>query len=329
MGDVAITVPVIKNALDQHPHLRITVVSNAFFAPLFAGLERCNFHPAHLKTTHKGAGGIYELFRELVKQQPFDAVADLHNVLRSSLLRTLFTLSGYPTASLDKGRKEKKALTRKENKIFHQLATTHQRYAQVFSALGIHISLHNTTPVYNKLPAPPALQPILQQQKKCIGIAPFAQHKEKMYPIERMKEVVKKLAETNQVLLFGGGNEEGFVLQQWADEIPHVQNIAGKFSFAEELAIISNLDVMLSMDSANMHLASLFNIPVVSIWGATHPYAGFYGWAQATGNIVSAELSCRPCSVFGNKPCWRGDHACMQLVNEEMILSKIHAALNR
>ena len=135
--------------------------------------------------------------------------------------------------------------------------------------------------------------------------------------------VQQMAAESNTILLFGGGEKEASILQQWADEIEGVYNMAGKFSFAEELAIISNLNRMVSMDSANMHLASLFGITVVSIWGATHPLLGFYGWAQQQKNIVQAELSCRPCSVFGNKPCYRGDHACMQLITQQMILDKI------
>ena len=323
MGDVAMTVPVLKNALEQNPNLQITVVSNAFFAPLFAGLERCNFHSAHLKTTHKGASGIYELFRELVKAKKFDAVADMHSVLRSSLLRTFFTLSGYKTAIIDKGRKEKAALTRKENKIFKQLPTSYERYAQVLRKLGINVTVNNSQPVYKKQLLPVSVQSLFQQNKKVIGIAPFAQHKEKMYPIERMKAVVQTLAAENNIILFGGGAEETALLDQWSNEIPNTINAAGNYSFAEELNTISNLDVMISMDSANMHLASLFNVPVISIWGATHPYAGFYGWVQNEKNIVSVNLSCRPCSVFGNKPCWRGDHACMMQIEEKMIIDKI------
>ena len=323
MGDVAMTVPVLKNALEQNPHLQITVVSNAFFAPLFAGLERCNFFPAHLKTTHKGASGIYELFRELVKEYKFDAVADLHSVLRSSLLRTLFSLSGYKTAVIDKGRKEKKELTRKENKIFKQLTTSHERYAQVFKKLRIDVVLDNSKPVYNKQPLPNSIAPFFQQGKKTIGVAPFAQHREKMYPLEKMKTVVQTLAQNNNIILFGGGAEETTALKQWSHDVPNTANAAGHYSFAKELAIISNLDTMISMDSANMHLASLYNVPVISIWGATHPFAGFYGWGQSEKNIVSVDLSCRPCSVFGNKPCWRGDHACMNEIEERMIIDKI------
>jgi len=329
MGDVAMAVPVIKNVLEQNPQLQITFVSNAFFEPLFTGIERCHFYPVHLKTKHKGATGMYELFRELIKQNQsdsyrIDAVADLHSVLRSSLLRTLFRLSGYKVASIDKGRKEKKALTRKENKIFKQLITSHERYAQVFRNVGVDVVLDNSKPVYCKQPLPNAIAPFFQQNKKVIGVAPFAQHKEKMYPLEKTKAVVQMLAAGNNIILFGGGNEEIAILKKWSHEIPDTANAAGNFSFAQELAIISNLDAMLSMDSANMHLASLYNVPVASIWGATHPYAGFYGWGQDENNIILVHLSCRPCSVFGNKPCWRGDHACMLQIEEQMIIDKIN-----
>jgi ADP-heptose:LPS heptosyltransferase len=144
-----------------------------------------------------------------------------------------------------------------------------------------------------------------------------------------MKIVVSQLTAANYtVLLLGGGKEESEVLDQWEKEIFSAFNVSGKYSFKEELSIISNLDRMVSMDSANMHLASLFKVPVISIWGATHPYAGFNGWGQSNENIVQLELACRPCSVFGNKPCYRGDHACMQGISEEMIFQKIVLGLN-
>lgn len=268
---------------------------------------------------------MYKLFRELVKKNKFDAVADLHNVLRSTILKTFFTLAGYKTAAIDKGRGEKRLLTRKENKDFKQLTSTHERYAQVLRKTGLGLLLNPATPVYQKQQMPASIQPLFLQNKKMIGIAPFAQHKEKMYPLEKMKMVVKLLAVDNQMIFFGGGAEETAVLKAWASEIPNTINAAGNFTFTEELAIISNLDVMISMDSANMHLASLYTIPVISIWGATHPYAGFYGWGQNENNIVSIDLSCRPCSVFGNKPCWRGDHACMMQIQENLIIDKINS----
>jgi ADP-heptose:LPS heptosyltransferase len=327
MGDVAMTVPVIKNLLQQYPDIHITFVSNAFFAPLFEGLERVNFHPAYLKDQHKGIPGLYRLYKELKKDNKFEAIIDLHNVLRSQITRTFFQLAGYKVAVIDKGREEKKELTRKENKVLHQLSSTHERYATVFRETGFDFKLNTVEPVYSKQSLPSSVQSIFDEGKKVIGIAPFAQHKEKMYPLEKMKEVVTSLSMNNNVLLFGGGQYETAILQQWEKEIKNVFAVAGKFSFKEELAIISSLHIMLSMDSANMHLASLYKIPVISVWGATHPFAGFYGWAQNENNIVQVDLECRPCSVFGNKPCFRGDNACMHMITTNRIIQKINGLL--
>jgi ADP-heptose:LPS heptosyltransferase len=96
---------------------------------------------------------------------------------------------------------------------------------------------------------------------------------------------------------------------------------------SQELILMSHLDVMLSMDSANMHLASLTGIPVVSIWGATHPYAGFMGWNQTKDNAIQADLDCRPCSIFGQKPCKRGDYACMTMIKPETVVEKVNTLL--
>jgi ADP-heptose:LPS heptosyltransferase len=164
----------------------------------------------------------------------------------------------------------------------------------------------------------------VNQNKKLVGVAPFAQHEEKTYPPEKMKLFLQQLSKRQdiQLLFFGAPGREAALLETWCSEIPGAVNAAGKISFAKELQLISHLSLMISMDSANMHLASIYGVPVVSIWGATHPFAGFYGWGQHTQNIVQANLSCRPCSVFGNKPCYRGDHACMHLITIEMLMQK-------
>ena len=86
---------------------------------------------------------------------------------------------------------------------------------------------------------------------------------------------------------------------------------------------------MLSMDSANMHLASLVELPVVSVWGATHPYCGFTGWHQNPANEVQADLPCRPCSVFGNKPCQRGDYACLRGIDYHAIVQRLDNVINQ
>lgn len=325
MGDVAMTVPVLQQLLQQNPDLQLTILTQKLFTPLFEPLERTNVFVADTKGRHKGFNGLLTLFKDLKMQYQFDAVADLHNVLRSRVISLLFRLSGIKIARIDKGRNEKKQLTRKRNKRFVQLKTSFQRYADAFAELGLTVSLNNAQPVFRKQELPAAAEQLLSTEKRNICIAPFAKHKEKMYPLEKMKAVLKNLSTQNDLQFFflGGGKAETEMLSDLEKEFPGSINLAGKFSFKEELAIISHMDAMISMDSANMHLASLFGVPVISVWGATHPFAGFYGWNQPADNAVQIDLYCRPCSVFGNKPCYRGDHACMQQLPETMIIEKI------
>lgn len=330
MGDVAMTVPVLKQLLEQHPELRITVLTQQLLVPLFEPLERTIVYPFETKGRHKGLMGIYRAFRELKKQNSFHAVADLHNVLRSKILSFLFRSSGVKIATIDKGRKEKKELTARDDKHLVQLKTSFQRYADVFSELGFTISLDTKQKIYTRLPLPPGGATLFSLHKKHIGIAPFSKHEEKMYPPDKMKAVIRELLQDEQLQLFflGGGKMETTMLKKWEEEFEGTVNLVGRFSFEEELAIISNMDALITMDSANMHLASLYGVPVISIWGATHPYAGFYGWAQPASNAVQTELFCRPCSVFGNKPCYRGDHACMEQLHEEYVIEKVFKVLD-
>ena len=309
-GDVAMIVPVLKEFLAQNPDTEIVFVSRKNFADLFDGVERLTFRGVNLDD-YKGVFGLRKLTKELNKEYNPKYVADLHDVLRSKILTILFKLRRKKTATLDKGRTEKKQLTRKENKIKKPLKPTTERYADVFRKLGFTLKLsHQLFPK--------------SQQKSGIGFAPFAQHEGKMLPIEKSLELVKVLSQKNQVYLFGGGKKEVDVLSKWEQELENVTSLAGKLSLKEELKKIAELEVMISMDSANMHLASLVGTRVVSVWGATHYFAGFLGYGQSENDIVEIKnLECRPCSVFGNKPCYRGDYACLNQIEISEILKKI------
>jgi ADP-heptose:LPS heptosyltransferase len=329
LGDVAMTVPVLRLLLKKYPDLEITVVSTEFVRPLFNDIERLKFHVADLKGKHKGLLGLFRLFKELKKVYIFDGIADLHNVLRTKVLRSFFSVSGKKIAVIDKGREEKKELTRPQNKNLRPLKSTFQRYADVFKQLGFDINLDDKSgavKIKNLLPETVQLK---QDGYHLVGLAPFALHAEKTYPAEKMKEVVRLLSSDKQTRIYLlGGKREKQVLEEWEQEFSNVTSIAGKMSFEKELALISGLDVMVSMDSANMHLASLYGVPVVSIWGGTHPYLGFYGWGQSMDNAVQVDLDCRPSSVFGNKPCPRRDFACMNMISPVMVFDKITRQLN-
>lgn len=331
LGDVAMTIPVLWSFRSQFPGVEICVVSRPFAAPLLSPLPGVTFFPLNLQERHRGFIGILRLFRDLKQMEDWTAVADLHNVLRTRMLRFLFKLSGVRTASIDKGRREKRLLTQKVSKRLEPLRSTHERYAEVFRKLGFPVSLKADKTFSFPLESTPHISSLAKCKKgSWVGIAPFAKHKGKSYPLEKMKLVVHLLLEDPElsIFLFGGGPQEEKALEALSYSHERVVNLSGKFPLEGEMAFMSRLDVMISMDSANMHLASLAGVPVISIWGATHPYAGFYGWNQSPENAIQADLFCRPCSVFGDKSCWRKDYACLEEIEPTEISGRVRALLS-
>lgn len=301
------TIPVLRALTEQHPDLKITVLTRAFFKPFFRDLKNIEVYSADLKGKHKGVLGLYKLSKELKALHTstslstgFDAVADLHNVLRSKILKLFF--SGKKVVQLDKGRAEKKTLT--SGQLYQQLKTTHQRYADVFETLGYSVDLSNPTfPKQHKQTA--QLESfIANKELKTIGIAPFAAHKSKMYPLEQMEAVIAQLSKNYNIVLFGGGAEEIEALNQLETKFNNTSSIAGKLTLDEELDLISNLDCMLTMDSGNAHLAAMLGKKVITIWGVTHPFAGFAPFNQPDDYALIAdreEFPLIPTSIYGNK----------------------------
>lgn len=330
MGDVAMTVPVLKALTEQHPHLQITVLTRAFYRPMFTDLRNVRVYQADVNGKHKGILGLWRLFTEL-KTLGIDAVADLHNVLRSSVLKRFFTLNNIPFIQIDKGRKEKRALTATKKKVFKPLKTTFQRYEDVFSQLGFPIQLE-TTEVLAKRELPQKVQQVIAPDNlKWIGIAPFAAYEGKMYPYGLMEEIIKALNNTNKykIILFGGGDNQKKQAEQWSALYENCINTIGRMSFEEELALISNLDLMLSMDSGNGHLAAMFNIPTITLWGITHPYAGFSPFNQASDNNLLSDRNkfpFIPTSIYGNKAP-KGYENVMSTILPETVISRITSLL--
>ena len=329
IGDVAMTVPVIYSAAKANPEDSFTVLTQAFLMPLFMNRPpNVEVIGINTKGAEKGLIGLLKFISALLKFD-FDVILDLHNVIRTIIICTFFRLNGKRVFVLDKARKERKRLTAIKGKRLYPLRPVIVRYADVFRAAGLNYT-ETFTSLYEESPAELSGMASVAGIKKgkWIGVAPFAKHRGKIYPVDEMEQVVACLSkcEDYTVFLFGGRGYEEAILEQWEFQYPRVKSVVGKYALDNELALISQLDVLLCMDSANMHFASLVGTRVISIWGATHPYAGFYGY-QDSGDVIQENLPCRPCSVFGQKPCLRGDWACMTLITPERIVEKVKASI--
>ena len=323
MGDVAMTVPVVRALTSAYPDLRVTVLSRPWAEPLFRALgPQVGFVGADLKKPggrHRGLMGLHHLYYDLLQPLGITHVADMHSVLRSHVLRLRFRLAGVRVARIDKHHALRRQLCHEGAEAFAQkglhLPTVFEAYADCLSRLGFPVDLSDPqfhTPLSSLRPQ--AMSPGSQEaphrstsHQRQIGLAPFATHPGKELPLPVVEQVMTLLLSRPDVsiCLFGRGERESRLFPLWQERWPARIVIASETcsNILDELLLMSHLSAMLSMDSANQHLASLVGTRVVSVWGQTHPAAGFAPWRQLATDSLQSEMPCRPCSVFGNRKC--------------------------
>lgn len=335
LGDVAMAVPVVYSVCRSNPDVRLVFVTKKATQSLFVNPpENLVVVGVDLKNDYRGTRGLWQLLKDMRKQYDIDAVADLHGVLRTFAIGMMARFYGIRFCSIRKGRKGKWALTRSRNKVMLPLLSSRARYREVFYRLGLAVE-YRFKSIYGQEKANAELFAGITATKrdgeKWVGIAPFARHSGKIYPVEMMKAVVDDIASLPgvKVFLFGAGPKEQEILSGWV--AAHPENVVSladrRHGFTVELALMSHLNTMLTMDSGNMHLASLVGVRVISVWGATHPYCGFKGFRQSDADMIQLPMSCRPCSVFGNKPCLRGDYHCLRGIPPQLIVDRLKQTL--
>ncbi len=346
-------VPAIYSLCRNYPELQVVFVTRPRLTQIFVNPPaNLTLVGADVDVEYKGFWGLRRLAKHLVEKYGVSDYVDLHNVLRTRILGIWLRLKQVAVTTLIKDRVGRRALTRSIDKVFMPLMSSRARYREAMANAGFAVTLDFES-IFGTCgsKAPAEMFAPLSEAKSAgenwIGIAPFAAHEGKVYPTDLMEQVIDRLLESKiakakasideangnklRIFLFGGGKKEQEVFERWQAKHPQtVVSLADKRAgFAAEMALMSHLDVMLTMDSANMHLAALAGTKVLSIWGATHAYAGFGGWKQSEEQRIEVTLACRPCSVFGNKACLRGDMMCMRSISPETVAKRVIAALGK
>jgi ADP-heptose:LPS heptosyltransferase len=326
MGDVAMLLPVLRCLIQQNSGIQVTLVTRKHLNPIFKEFEEINIFNPDFHGRHKGLKGLHLLYKELKALKP-RRIADVHNVLRTSVLRLFFFSQLWiRVKKLHKGRKEKKKLTQPKRKTLQPLTPQIYRYAEVFTRLGYTLDLDQ-----HEFPPKPSLPAILPSEDynsnlKWIGVAPFAAHKGKVYPLDLMQKAIGYLQKQHLIFLFGHGPEEESQMEVWTRAYPNVHRM--KMSFSDELDFIANLDLMISMDSANGHLAANYAVPVLTLWGMTHPFLGFAPFRQDNHLTVDrAQFPKTPTSTYGNK-LPKGYEKAMRTISPETVIEKAHEMMS-
>ncbi len=337
MGDVALLTPALKSILAEYPNVQITFLTRGNFAPFFFNIPNLNVIGLNFKSRrYKGIWGLWKMYKEISKLGPFHSVIDLHGSLRSILFSFIFKLKKVPVFKINKGRREKNAQIRQKNKILTPLPHTVERYLKVFEHAGFPTKLRegpwiNVDP-YSKILASEFLksQNLQRGDSLWIGFAPFAGHELKEWPIAKSKDLVSLILKEfkAKVFLFGS-HEELSRLQEIKSENEECILVAGtKLGIKGDLGVLEKMDLLVGMDSSNLHIMALLGKPVIGLYGTTHPFSGFGPFMQEKEGVLQVDLVCRPCSIYGNTECFRKDFACMELIHPADVIRRIRERLS-
>ena len=331
ISNVAAIVPQLYGLTLDYPEHEFVVLSRSFLRPLFDKINNITFVGSDIRGAHKSPMGIYRLFKELKALRP-DVVLDMQRSWRTKMITRLFILSGTKTLAIGFASAEQKRLIKRGAEKYHPIPTIFDRQARLYAKIGLKVN-----DSFCKLYEPSIEQKDKitklygEKQGQWIGIAPFSIARGKTLPFRKMKNIIMHFDKqpNTKIFLFGAGEMENELLSDWQSLYENVYAVYTNLQLDDELALMNRLDVMVSMDSANMHLASLMAVPVVSVWGATHPYSGFLGWKQSIDNCVGVDFSCRPCTAHSDRKCKYGDYRCLESLHSSKIIEVIERNLEK
>ncbi len=350
LGDIAMTVPALYPVCRANPDVRFVLLTQPWPATMMIEApENLVIETVDVRGDRMGFWAMWRLAGRLNEKYNFTHVADLHSVIRTWAVDLRLRLAGCRVARIDKGHAEKRDRIR--GRRHDQLKTTVERYREVLCSVlpprpllkegeqgpdtTFHPLLQEGEGGGQGDGGGPTSSPIVPEKaagERWIAVAPFSQHRGKEYPLKSMEQVIDRLAAIPGVHIFllGGGKQEKLALRPIAHRLKNATSLAEvKHTLADELQLMARCDVMVSMDSANMHLASLVGLTVVSVWGATHPHCGFMGYGQSNDNAVQRDdLDCRPCGVYGENKCRYGDYRCLDIDPQRIVdrVTKVLAA---
>ena len=308
--------PILDQFLELYSDVNLWVVSNQGYQSLFNYNERIKFIGVDLK---KSVFKIYQQVKNESKFINFDGIYDFHDVIRSKSLCFLLKNKSHNNRVFIKDRATKqKIITHKID--LKKLKHTSERYLDCLKQDFPELDFKKINKIWSQR----------KNKKNTIGIAPFSSHESKQWPLKDYAEIIDKYDKFH-FILFAFGEKEIAASKDQFLSFKNVELISKNLSLTEQMEIINKCKVFISLDSANMHLASLTSTPVVSIWGPTHPFLGFSPLFndEYIVQLNKEELPCRPCSVYGKIRNKDIDCAKKSMINitPKMVIEKIDLAL--
>ncbi len=329
IGDAILTLPLIQTLKLNYPQSLIDAVVIPRAAEIFSN------HPAisnviqyDKRGRDKGIKGLWRLKIKLDAQN-YDLVIVPHRSIRSALLTWLLK----PKVSIGFDKSAGRALFKK---IIHYNSSSHEieRNLSLLSPLELSTVNIDLPKLYPSFQDEKIIDSIfeeyeLNQYKNILAVSPGTVWNTKRWPVDRFAAVCKNIAsEKTSIILIGGKEDE--ILCKEVMEIAKSKNVfstAGKLTLLQSAELTRRCKVLISNDSAPMHIAVAVGTPVVAIFGATIPEFGFAPRGQHDIVVETSGLKCRPCSIHGGKVCPVKTFECMLSITPEIVMNKVKSFL--
>lgn len=308
IGDIVLTTPVTQALADHNYEVHYLV--KAIFSEIV-------FSDKYVTKVWSLQDELTPLLVKL-KSERFDVVIDLHNNLRSKRVKAALSKPSY---TFKKDRLGLWLLTKLSiNRIKGQHVV--ERFLAVLSPLGIKVAQPSTR---YTIPSDTVLPTALPQNFLCIAVG--AAWYTKQLPLEKLISIIERVAIENIVLI--GGPADVARARQLVDRVGRpVIDLVGKLSIHQSALVIKGAELLLTGDTGMMHIAAALDVPIVAIFGSTHPVLGYTPHYDREAKhsyelIENKTLSCRPCTKQGKKSCPKGHFKCMMDIDEGEVVEAI------
>lgn len=316
IGDIVLTTPVVRAIHDQLQNTEIHYITKKPFASLLSENPKIS----KLYTIEKSVSEVIDQ----LKAEHYDYVIDLHKNIRTLRLKQKLGVKSY---SFDKLNFQKWLLVNfKRNKMpdVHIV----DRYFGAVEAIGVKNDGKKCELLFNSSHTVDASSTLGLEQKKYLAVAVGAQFATKTMPEKLLVSILSGI--NYPIVLLGGevDTERGRILEEALSNHPYkVVNAINRFSLLQSASIVAQAKALLTHDTGLMHIATTFDVPIVSVWGNTVPELGMYPYYPDNRELYSIHevknLNCRPCSKIGYKSCPKKHFSCMTLQNTEAIVADI------
>ncbi len=325
LGDIALMLPMLRELRRGYPGGEIHLATKSQYSGLFEGNLDIDF--MHSLPDNTLASSL-KLFRDLVKID-FDMVIDAHGVLRSVLISTF--LSAGKKVRIDKEQLKKTLLIKGSVNYYKDIHTQAERYLDLAARSGVALSGERRLidiPRAADIRAGALLAEAGIEDIPLVAFAPGARWPAKQWPGEYFSDLVSALAARGFGCVMTGSAGEKDLCETIKGRSARTLNAAGMLSVMESAALLGKCRLLVTNDSAPLHLAESAGTPVVAFFGPTVREFGFFPGLPES-RVLERDLACRPCSRNGSKECRFGTRECLVSITPETALEAVLEILGR